>query len=90
MVLSVMCFCTVAVTPLGRLLFERLHHVTSSVGHMSQVALLFMSAYPLFDMTVSSLTQQFCSFIGHLSYRHGYMLEYCYSGTTAVWLVSHS
>ncbi|XP_065915290.1 progressive ankylosis protein homolog B-like isoform X2 [Dysidea avara] len=41
----------IAVTPLGQLLFERLHHVTSSVGHMSQVALLFMCAYPLFDMT---------------------------------------
>ena len=46
----------VAVTPLGQLLFERLHHVTSSVGHMSQIALLFMCAYPLFDMTVSSPT----------------------------------
>lgn len=46
----------VAVTPLGELLFLRLHHVTPSVSHMARLALLFMCVYPLLDMTVSSPT----------------------------------
>lgn len=40
-------------TPLGELLFKKLHHVTSSVSHMARTALLFMCMYPLLDMTVS-------------------------------------
>ena len=87
--LLISLFVFVAITSLGDLLFVRLHHVTPSVSHMARVALLFMCAYPLFDMTVSVASSSLITLLATLftpqAWLHvGILLQWHYSSMAGI------